>query len=100
MINKKRILQQFVTIGDALSQLANAVFFGSTNANESISGRAARVYIIEDQDHRGWKFMYKTINFIFFWQQNHCLESFYNDVERTETQNFKNKMAIKASMYT
>lgn len=79
-----RILSHLITIGDGVSQLLNVVLFFSDNANESISGRAARVYELEKQRHVGWEIAYKVINFIFFTQRNHCLESFWKDVERAD----------------
>ena len=37
---------------------------------------SSRVYI----EDRQWAI--KTINFIFFWQENHCREAFYYDVSQ------------------
>ena len=43
---------------------------------------SARCYI--NRDRKGWKVAYKCINRIFFWQKDHCYESFLNDVKFTE----------------
>ena len=39
---------------------------------------SARCYI--NRDRKGWGVAYKVINKIFFWQDNHCRESFLADV--------------------
>lgn len=56
----------------ALSQLANAVFlFG--DQNESISGRAYRA---------GWVMTAKFIDWLVFWEKDHCYLSHREDVIR------------------
>ena len=64
-------------IGDALSQLANVALLpnhADTCANESISGRAYR---------NGWR-VQKVINWIFFWQDDHCKQAYLYDLERAK----------------
>jgi len=68
-------------VGDALSQLVNTMILGG-DANESISGRSARIAYIEAQRDWPWAIAYRAINGIFFWQENHCLEAFTNDLQR------------------
>ena len=72
------MLDYFIRVGDAFSQLINTVFLLSDNPNESISGRAYRcssdVY---------WGKAEKCINFIFqAWEQDHCKKAFLKDLER------------------
>jgi hypothetical protein len=70
----------FITAGDALSQLGNAVFFNSGNANESISGRSFR------QQHKPfWGFMQKVVNTLFYpFEKDHCEQAYWNDVTRAQ----------------
>ena len=66
---------RIVKAGDALSQFVNVAFLPKhheTDANESISGRAYR------QD---WAIR-KLINILFFWQEDHCKEAYFADVDR------------------
>lgn len=57
-------------VGDALSQFFNVLLF-SGDPNECISGRCWR-------EQRS---IYKLINKIFFWQENHCKEAYEKDNE-------------------
>ena len=59
---------------DAVSQLANVVFFDG-DANESISGRSFK---------ESWK-AEKYINFLVFWEKEHCKLSYYADLSRAKT---------------
>ncbi len=66
------MLNQLIVILDAVSQLLNTIFlFGK--ANESISGRAYR---------SGWVMTERFIDFLIFWESNHCLKSHQADVRR------------------
>lgn len=40
---------------------------------------SARCYV--NRERLPWKFAYHTINMIFFWQKDHCKESFESDRE-------------------
>lgn len=40
---------------------------------------SARAWV--DQDQRGWGLLYRTLNAIAFWQDDHCYESFLDDLE-------------------
>jgi len=72
-------------VGDATSQWLNVVVLNG-DANESISGRAARITVVDGIQHRGWNTAYRVINRIFSpWQENHCLEAYGNDVLRAKT---------------
>lgn len=71
-------------LGDATSQWFNAAILGG-DANESISGRAARITAVENKQHRGWNTAYRWINKAMSrWQENHCMEAFLNDVARAQ----------------
>jgi len=67
------------TIGDALSQLLNAIVFGSDNANESLSGRCYR-----QRDHWFFGILMKGINAIakLLGDINHCENAYQNDLRR------------------
>lgn len=68
-------MSRLVKIGDALSQLLNVALFPKhkeTDANESVSGRAYR---------KQWKLRH-LINKLFFWQEDHCRDAYFNDLER------------------
>jgi hypothetical protein len=64
----------FVRGIDAISQLLN-VFLFNGNANDSVSGRAFK---------ESWK-LEKVINFIFFWEPEHCKLAYYTDLARAKT---------------
>ena len=62
-------------IGIALTQGMNAVIGGWPD--ESISSRSYR------QRHKAfWGKMYVVINYIFFWQKDHCKKAYNAEVER------------------
>lgn len=66
---------RIVKVLDAVSQMANVAFLPNhtdTHANESISGRSHRC---------GWRIRH-AINALFFWQNNHCLQSHLKDLDR------------------
>jgi len=65
-----------VSVWSATSQWVNAVIGG--NPNESLSGRAYRL-----REH-GWEWFYRVVNFLFFWQGDHCKQSHFNDVVEAE----------------
>lgn len=58
-----------IRIGDALSQMINVVLFNG-HPNESISGRAWRTQSV-------W---YKLIDFVLWFDKDHCLNSYLNDL--------------------
>lgn len=74
------MVDYFVRVGDALSQLVNVTLLFGKNANESISGRAYR----QRNEYRRWYLAYKIINALFFFQDNHCRESYLNDLLRAQ----------------
>jgi hypothetical protein len=72
------MVDYFVRVGDALSQLVNVTLLFGDSANESISGRAYR----QRNEYQRWCFAYKMINALFFFQDDHCRESYEADVLR------------------
>jgi len=75
---------------DALSQWINATFLNG-DANESVSGRAARVTLFEEHESRAWNVTYEVINKLFFLQYDHCLQAYLNDVARAVDKSNKAK---------
>lgn len=60
---------RIVRAGDALSQFCNVLFF-NWHPNESLSGRAWRTNSV-------W---YKIIDFLFWFDKQHCQTAHYNDL--------------------
>lgn len=60
----------------AIDQFINTLFLGY--ADESISARA---YRLRD---KGWSWQHKWIDRLFFWQQNHCKESYISELKRQQ----------------
>jgi len=63
----------FVRLVDSISQLLNVLLLDG-DANESISGRSYR---------ESWK-SEKVINFVFFWEPEHCKLAYYTDLARAK----------------
>jgi len=61
----------------AFDQLFNALFAGW--ADETISARA---YRCSDKKMR-WTIAMEVIDAIFFWQQDHCLNAYLEEIERS-----------------
>ena len=73
-----RLLEQFIRISAWLSQGVNCIFlFGSEDMTVS-----ARCYF--NQDKLVWGVAYELINFIFFWQVDHCKHSAGRDAEHSQ----------------
>lgn len=58
----------------SISQLGNTVLAGYPD--ESFSARCYR-----KRDRKYWGKAYRVINAIFFWQHNHCYESYVSEKE-------------------
>lgn len=69
---KDHFLQFFI----ALDQVLNTVFGGW--ADESLSSRAHRL------SEKGKTWPKKLIDAIFFWQKDHCKESYESELERSQ----------------
>lgn len=64
-------------IGSWLSQGVNCVFlFGHPDI--TVSARAYIEYRLKRNNR--WRVAYHAINALFFWQNDHCMESFLDDV--------------------
>lgn len=62
----------------AFDQLLNTLCGGW--ADETLSARLWR----NRYNSWWWDFWYKTVNLLFFWQDNHCLESYQSEVNRKQ----------------
>lgn len=60
-----------------LDQLANAVLAGAPD--ETLSSRAHRMRV---KGHRYWGWTACAINLLFFWQQDHCRQSYESELAR------------------
>ena len=69
-----------IRVGDATSQWVNVVFLFSQNPNESISGRAWA----NDGTSRVWSVVRPVIDFVVFWEEDHCQLSYEADIQRAE----------------
>ena len=70
------MMNYFIRIGDATSQLLNVMFLLSQNPNESISGRCYRM-----RHKKQWKIAMTVIDFLFSpFEQQHCQKAYDNDV--------------------
>ena len=73
------VLQYFIHVGDATSQLVNTVLFLG-DPNESISGRAYRM-----RDKIQWKTIMTLVDFIMSpFEDQHCQKSYEADIERAK----------------
>lgn len=59
---------------EIISQGLNTVFFNG-NPNMTVS---ARCYLSRDKPY--WGQAYKVLNKVFFWQDDHCMESWVSDI--------------------
>lgn len=66
------MINWLIRIGDALSQLANAVFLNG-DPNESISGRSYRC---------GWRVMFFIDALFSPFESQHCKRAYLNDVKK------------------
>jgi hypothetical protein len=60
----------------AIDQLANTILNGYPD--ETLSARAHRQHV------KGRSFLRDIINFIFFWQEDHCYEAYVKELERKQ----------------
>jgi hypothetical protein len=69
------MLSYFIRIATLISQAFNTIFLlGIPDMTVS-----ARCYLNKDKPY--WRVAYKYINKVFFWQKNHCKESFDADIK-------------------
>ena len=62
----------------ALDQLVNTLLDGW--ADETLSARCFR----HRNKTKRWFICYKTLNAVFFWQADHCLESYDSELKRKQ----------------
>ena len=80
------IIDYFIRVGDATSQLLNVVFLFSQNPNESISGRCYRM-----RHKKQWKIAMTVVDFMFSpFEEAHCEKAYDKDVLRA-SELLKNK---------
>lgn len=60
-------------VAEAISQLFNALLGGNPNMTLS-----ARAYV--NRERPRWRTAYKTLNRVFFWQEDHCRASWTKDI--------------------
>jgi hypothetical protein len=80
------VINYFIRVSDAVSQLLNVVFLFSQNPNESISGRCYRM-----RYKKQWQIAMAVIDFLFSpIEVGHCEKSYDKDVLRA-SELLKNK---------
>ena len=70
-------MSYILNITIAIDQLANTIFCGSPD--ETLSSRAWRL-----QEERGRKWPRILIDLLFFFDKNHCYESYLSEIERKQ----------------
>lgn len=63
----------------AVDQLANALLAGS--CDETLSARAHRM---REKGHRHWGWTAGAIDWLFFWQTDHCRSSYESELQRRQ----------------
>ena len=69
---KKYLLNLFVLVSQAIN-----VIFLAGHPDQTVSARA-----FENRYNKVWGVVYTVINKTFYWQSNHCLTSYLEDVAR------------------
>lgn len=72
------MIEYLSTLVTAISQFLNVLIFLG-DPDETISGRSFRQGVLES--HKGWQFMERVVNTLFFFEKNHCEMAYYRDVE-------------------
>lgn len=68
----------FLHVAVTMSQAGNAIFLAG-HPDETISARCYK-----NRYCAGWEIGYRMINRLYFWQENHCRNSWLYDVQRAE----------------
>ena len=63
-------------IAIAADQLVNTLLAGMSD--ETLSARAWRNHLVSVK----WRFTMNVIDAVFFWQQDHCKQSYFDEFER------------------
>lgn len=69
----------FYKLAIALDQLLNTLLCGYPD--ETLSSRAYRSAVLESVKKRRWLIAHKVINGLFFWQKEHCKQSYLNEIK-------------------
>ncbi|MCK3655816.1 DNA helicase UvrD [Pasteurellaceae bacterium Macca] len=77
MTFKQWLKQVFI----GLDQFINTLAFGY--ADETISSRCYRKYILQGDKKWRWKILYHVVNGLFF-DKNHCKEAYESEIERKQ----------------
>lgn len=64
----------------AADQLANAMIAGSPD--ETVSSRVYRGAVLAVHPNRAARMAYRTINALFFWQEDHCRAAYLREKQR------------------
>lgn len=67
----------------ALDQLLNTLLAGWPD--ETLSSRTYRLANLADCKKKRWVIAEKVINAIFFWQKDHCYQSYLSELERNHS---------------
>ncbi|WP_439257121.1 DNA helicase UvrD [Lonepinella sp. BR2271] len=65
----------------AVDQFFNAMAFGY--ADETISCRCYRNFVLEQDKRLRWRLMYHLVNGLFF-DRNHCRDAYFSEIERKQ----------------
>ncbi len=68
--------EYFLNLAIALDQFVNTLFGG--HPDETFSASCYR----KRNDFLGWWLVYHFVNLLFFWQENHCKESYESELNR------------------
>ncbi|WP_430010336.1 hypothetical protein [Methylophaga lonarensis] len=75
---KQAVIAWLFRIAAWLSQGLNVILLGG-HEDETVSARAYR-----SQNRLRWLIVYRALNFVFFWQFDHCRESHERDRRRAK----------------
>lgn len=77
---KQSIKNYMRNIAIAADQLANAMVAGSPD--ETVSSRVYRGAVLAVHPNRAARMAYRTINALFFWQEDHCRAAYLREKQR------------------
>jgi uvrD/REP helicase len=77
---KQSIKNYMRNIVIAADQLANAMIAGSPD--ETVSSRVYRGAVLAVHPNRAARMAYRTINALFFWQEDHCRAAYLREKQR------------------
>lgn len=77
---KQSIKNYMRNIAIAADQLANAMIAGSPD--ETVSSRVYRGAVLAVRPNRAARMAYRTINALFFWQEDHCRAAYLREKQR------------------